>query len=149
MLVTNLVEKLQKLNRHIYYKFEGVKHDGMQYGGIWLRQPRNSPKMKNLIKQAVKRVEDVRTGHIDVMLSNTPYPEVTEFEQLDPTGHHIWMRGWRSAVLTCVDRGVFTLSEAKKVFPGIGESDWDNLTYDQKEAKLKSELKGVSKHPLL
>ena len=134
-----LIEKLQKCNPRIYLKNKS-NFEGMTYAGIFIKKTRKRIDIKGTLHVGVQRLRDSRAGHRDMLLSNTPWPEVTEIEQLNLKGQALGMKGWRSIVLDCVAKGAFSLDKAKEVFTSsLGEWDWDKLDFNGKQDKLLAE----------
>lgn len=143
MLTSEFLRKLKRCNSRIYLTNNGAQFGGVRLAGIWVRKRRKFKMKGRGLTKGAQRLEDADKGHVDIMLSNVPYPEVTEHEILSEDGMMIARKGWRSIVKDCVLKEAFSWEKAKKVFgSSLGEHDWDKLDYYGKEAALKKEAAG-------
>jgi len=135
--------KLRKCNSRIYLVNAGREFEGIRLAGIWLKKPRKYRHKGAFLTKGAARLREASEGHIDQLLSNTPYPEVPEFAELTLDGKFIGRKGWRAIVKDCVVRKAFGWERARKVFgKSLGEIDWDHLEYEGKVEALQREAKG-------
>ena len=143
MFTFDLLAKLRQCNPRIYLVNEGREFEGNGLAGFWLKKPREFRHKGLLLTKGAGRLREVSAGHIDQLLSNTPYPEVPEFGELSSNGKYMGKKGWRAIVKDCVGKKAFTWERAKTVFGvSIGEFDWDQLEYEGKVEALQKEAKG-------
>ena len=143
MFTFDLMAKLRQCNSRIYLVNSGRKFAGNGLAGIWLKKPRKYRHKGAFLTKGAGRLREASEGHIDLLLSNTPYPEIPEFSELSSDGKYLGRKGWRAIVKDCVVRKAFGWERARKVFgASMGQFDWDFLEYEGKVEALQREVKG-------
>lgn len=140
---------LKKLNKHLYVE-SGVASSERQGGRavavkrrVSVRKASLSVRQQGHISQEDRGfLEDEIQGTKDEFIMAIPYPFVPEYDEFDLPSGRLIKRGWRSAALSLVKKGICTMAEAKKAFrcSSLGESTYDKLPYEGKLRMIRESV---------